>query len=54
MIVLIVKFFERLMIFLSTFINKIDAKGRVSVPSSFRSVLEESGFKGMIAIHHQF
>jgi|TARA_B110000091_G_scaffold212894_1_gene260729 MraZ protein len=48
MIVLIVKFFERLMIFLSTFINKIDAKGRVSVPSSFRSVLEESGFKGMI------
>ena len=36
------------MIFLSTFINKIDAKGRVSVPSSFRSVLEESGFKGMI------
>ena len=48
MIVLIVKFFERLMIFLSTFIIKIDAKGRVSVPSSFRSVLEESGFKGMI------
>ena len=48
MIVLIVKFFERVMIFLSTFINKIDAKGRVSVPSSFRSVLEESGFKGMI------
>ena len=48
MIVLIFKFFERLMIFLSTFINKIDAKGRVSVPSSFRSVLEESGFKGMI------
>ena len=48
MIVLIVKFFEIIMIFLSTFINKIDAKGRVSVPSSFRSVLEESGFKGMI------
>ena len=48
MVVLIVKFFEIVMIFLSTFINKIDAKGRVSVPSSFRSVLEESGFKGMI------
>ena len=48
MIVLIIKFFERVMIFLSTFINKIDAKGRVSVPSSFRSVLEENGFKGMI------
>lgn len=48
MIVLIVNFFENVMIFLSTYINKIDAKGRISVPSSFRSVLEESGFKGMI------
>lgn len=28
------------MIFLSTYENKIDAKGRVSVPASFRSVLE--------------
>ena len=36
------------MIFLSTYTNKIDAKGRVSVPSSFRGVLEESGFKGLI------
>lgn len=28
------------MIFLSTYENKIDSKGRVSVPASFRSVLE--------------
>lgn len=28
------------MIFLSTYENKIDAKGRVSVPASFRGVLE--------------
>ncbi|MCE2517602.1 MAG: division/cell wall cluster transcriptional repressor MraZ [Alphaproteobacteria bacterium] len=28
------------MIFLSTYENKIDAKGRVSVPASFRAVLE--------------
>ena len=39
------------MIFLSTYTNKIDAKGRVSVPSSFRGVLEESGFKGLIFYH---
>ena len=48
LIVLIVKFFRNVMIFLSTYTNKIDAKGRVSVPSSFRGVLEESGFKGLI------
>lgn len=29
--------------FVSTFINKIDAKGRVSVPASFRAVLERDG-----------
>jgi MraZ protein len=30
--------------FVSTFINKIDAKGRVSVPAQFRAVLERDGF----------
>ena len=35
-------------LFLSTYINRIDKKGRVSVPSSFRSVLEQNGLKGMI------
>jgi MraZ protein len=32
--------------FVSTFTNKIDAKGRVSVPASFRSVLERDGYGG--------
>ena len=34
-------------IFLSNTINKIDAKGRVSIPSQFRSVLENQGFAGL-------
>ncbi len=29
--------------FVSTFTNKIDAKGRVSIPASFRAVLERDG-----------
>jgi MraZ protein len=35
------------MLFLSTFINKIDKKGRVSVPSSFRALLNQD-FSGVI------
>ncbi len=35
------------MLFLSTYINKIDKKGRVSIPSSFRSLLNET-FPGVI------
>jgi MraZ protein len=30
--------------FVSTYTNKIDAKGRVSIPASFRAVLERDGF----------
>jgi MraZ protein len=30
--------------FVSTYINKIDAKGRVSVPAPFRAVLERDGY----------
>lgn len=30
--------------FVSTFTNKVDAKGRVSVPAPFRAVLERDGF----------
>jgi MraZ protein len=30
--------------FVSTFTNKIDAKGRVSVPASFRTILERDGY----------
>ena len=33
--------------FVSTFTNKIDAKGRVSVPASFRTVLAKDGFEGL-------
>lgn len=34
--------------FLSTFINKVDKKGRVSVPAQFRQVLKDSSFNGII------
>ncbi|MDX2257695.1 MAG: division/cell wall cluster transcriptional repressor MraZ [Hyphomicrobiaceae bacterium] len=34
--------------FVSTFINKIDAKGRVSIPAPFRAVLERDGYAGGI------
>lgn len=34
--------------FVSTFTNKIDTKGRVSVPASFRAVLERDGYAGGI------
>jgi MraZ protein len=36
------------MLFLSTYINKIDRKGRVSVPSSFRGALVKDSFAGVI------
>jgi MraZ protein len=32
--------------FVSTVTNKIDAKGRVSVPAGFRAVLERDGYRG--------
>ncbi|MCH9764786.1 MAG: division/cell wall cluster transcriptional repressor MraZ [Alphaproteobacteria bacterium] len=34
--------------FVSTYTNKIDAKGRVSIPASFRNVLESDGYSGGI------
>lgn len=37
-----------MVLFLSTYINKIDKKGRVSVPSSFRSLLISSGLNSII------
>jgi MraZ protein len=37
------------MLFLSSYINKIDKKGRVSVPASFRSSLSQQNFPGIIA-----
>ncbi|MEI8295850.1 MAG: division/cell wall cluster transcriptional repressor MraZ [Alphaproteobacteria bacterium] len=34
-------------LFLSTIVNKLDKKGRVSVPASFRSALEGEAFAGV-------
>lgn len=34
--------------FVSTITNKIDAKGRVSIPAGFRAVLEKDGYGGGI------
>ena len=33
--------------FLSTYENRIDAKGRVSVPAPFRNILTQEGFEGV-------
>jgi transcriptional regulator MraZ len=35
-------------LFLSTFINKVDRKGRVSVPAPFRAAVAGSSFNGII------
>lgn len=37
------------MLFLSTYTNKIDKKGRISVPASFRASLNQQSFPGIIA-----
>ena len=34
--------------FLSTYENKLDKKGRVSVPASFRSYLSNTGYNGVV------
>lgn len=36
-------------LFLNTFTNKVDKKGRVSVPSTFRNAVKNSSFQGVIA-----
>lgn len=36
-------------LFLSTFLNKVDRKGRVSVPASFRNALIDQTFDGIVA-----
>lgn len=35
-------------LFLSTHINKVDKKGRVSVPSGFRAALSDQSFQGVV------
>lgn len=37
-------------LFLSTYTNKVDAKGRVSVPAGFRTTLQDQEFQGVIII----
>ncbi len=39
------------MLFLGTIENKIDTKGRVSVPSDFRMTTKNSSFQGIILYH---
>lgn len=42
-------------LFLSTTINNIDKKGRVSVPASFRAALQHQDFSGIVlfrSLHH--
>ncbi len=36
-------------LFLSTFVNKVDRKGRVSVPATFRAALAAQRFPGIVA-----
>lgn len=36
-------------LFIDTFINKIDKKGRISVPATFRAALNGPGFQGIVA-----
>jgi MraZ protein len=38
---------EGLDLFLSNFTNRLDAKGRVSIPAPFRGVLTRDGFEGL-------
>lgn len=41
---------QKLMLFLSTFQNKVDKKGRISVPASFRAALaHDKEFAGIVA-----
>lgn len=35
-------------LFLSTYVNKVDRKGRVSVPASFRAALAGQAFQGIV------
>src|SRR5215510_5623656 len=36
-------------VFIDTFVNKIDRKGRVSVPATFRAALAAQPFQGIVA-----
>ena len=36
-------------LFMSTYVNKVDRKGRVSVPATFRTALADQSFDGIVA-----
>jgi MraZ protein len=36
--------------FVSNFTNRLDAKGRVSIPASFRAVLAQDGYEGLCVL----
>ncbi len=38
-------------LFISTYVNKVDKKGRVSVPAPFRSLIKNNVFIGIIVYH---
>jgi MraZ protein len=40
---------EEVALFMSTYVNKVDRKGRVSVPATFRAQLMDSPFQGIAA-----
>jgi MraZ protein len=40
---------EEVALFMSTYVNKVDRKGRVSVPATFRAVLKDQSFEGIVA-----
>ncbi len=40
-------------LFLSTYVNKLDAKGRISVPASFRTSLSTQSFQGVVLFKSQ-
>ena len=40
---------EAMTVFVSTFVNRIDRKGRVSVPATFRAALRNGTFEGIVA-----
>jgi MraZ protein len=40
---------EEVALFMSTYVNKVDRKGRVSVPATFRTALADLSFDGIVA-----
>ena len=40
---------EEVALFMSTYVNKVDRKGRVSVPATFRTAISDQSFDGIVA-----